>query len=47
MDGHLEKVLALPSRYKTAIYLYYYEGYSTVEIAKIMKKTHPQSGLSA
>jgi RNA polymerase sigma factor (sigma-70 family) len=38
MDGHLEKVLALPSRYKTAIYLYYYEGYSTVEIAKIMKK---------
>jgi RNA polymerase sigma factor (sigma-70 family) len=38
IDGNLEKVLALPSRYKTAIYLYYYEGYSTVEIAKIMKK---------
>jgi RNA polymerase sigma factor (sigma-70 family) len=38
IDSNLEKVLALPSRYKTAIYLYYYEGYSTVEIAKIMKK---------
>jgi RNA polymerase sigma factor (sigma-70 family) len=38
IDSNLEKVLALPSRYKTAIYLYYYEGYSTIEIAKIMKK---------
>lgn len=39
IDGCLEKVLALPSRIKTAVYLYYYEGYSTVEIAKIMKKS--------
>jgi len=37
-DGVLEKVMALPSKYKTAIYLYYYEGYSTVEIAEILKK---------
>lgn len=37
-DGNLEKVLALPSKYKTPIYLYYYEGYSTVEIARILKK---------
>jgi len=30
--------MALPPKYKTAIYLYYYEGYSTVEIAKILGK---------
>lgn len=34
----LEKVMALPPKYKTAIYMYYYEGYSTVEIAKILGK---------
>ncbi len=38
IDGNLEKVLALPPKYKTPIYLYYYEGYSTVEIAQILKK---------
>jgi RNA polymerase sigma-70 factor (ECF subfamily) len=37
-DSNLEKVLALPSKYKTLIYLYYYEGYSTVEIAKMLNK---------
>lgn len=37
-DNVLEKVMELPSRYKTAVYLYYYEGYSTVEIAKILNK---------
>ena len=37
-DEILEKVMALPPKYKTAIYLYYYEGYSTVEIAEILKK---------
>lgn len=37
-DSSLEKVMALPSRIKTAVYLYYYEGYSTVEIAKILGK---------
>jgi len=37
-DGNLEKVLALPSKYKITIYLYYYEGYSTAEIAGILRK---------
>lgn len=37
-DGNLEKVLALPSKYKTPVYLYYYEGYSTAEIAGILGK---------
>ena len=32
----LEAVLALPERYKTAVYLYYYEGYSLKEIASIL-----------
>ena len=34
----LEQVLALPEKYKTVIYLYYYEGYKTYEIADIMGK---------
>lgn len=38
IDETLNKVLMLPSKYKTAVYLYYYEGYSTVEIAKILGK---------
>ena len=38
VDSNLEMVLALPPKYKTPIYLYYYEGYSTVEIARILKK---------
>lgn len=38
VDGNLDKILALPPKYKTPIYLYYYEGYSTVEIARILKK---------
>ena len=37
----LEAVLALPNRYKAAVYLYYYEGYTGAEIAGILKK--PQS----
>ena len=31
-----EAVMALPAKYAVAIYLYYYEGYSTVEMAKIL-----------
>jgi RNA polymerase sigma-70 factor (ECF subfamily) len=31
----LEAVMELPEKYKTAIYLHYYEGYSTSEIAKM------------
>ncbi|NMA66750.1 MAG: RNA polymerase sigma factor [Clostridiaceae bacterium] len=38
LDYNLDLVKALPSKYKTPIYLYYYEGYSTAEIAKILKK---------
>jgi len=38
IDETLSKVMALPSKYKTAIYMYYYEGYTTVDIAKILNK---------
>ena len=37
----LEAVLSLPDRYKTVIHLYYYEGYTSVQIAEILRK--PQS----
>lgn len=36
-DETLEKVLSLPPKYKTAIYLHYYEGYPAAEIARLMK----------
>ncbi|NCB42414.1 MAG: RNA polymerase sigma factor [Clostridia bacterium] len=34
----LDAVLALPTKYKDAIYLYYFEGYSAKEIANILKR---------
>lgn len=34
----LTNVLSLPSKYKDVIYLHYFEGYSAVEISKIMNK---------
>ena len=34
----METILALPERYKDVIYLYYYEGYSTSEVAQILGK---------
>lgn len=34
----LEAVLTLPEKYREAVYLYYYEGYTAVEIAHILKK---------
>ena len=34
----LEAVLALPDKYKDAVYLHYYEGYSAVEIGKMLGK---------
>ena len=40
-DDVFRAVMELPDRYKTVVYLYYYEGYSSVEIAEILKK--PQS----
>lgn len=34
----LKVVLALPEKYRQVIYLYFYEGYSAVEIGKILGK---------
>ena len=34
----LEAVLKLPEKYRDVIYLFYYEGYSAVQIAKILGK---------
>lgn len=34
----MELVMALPEKYKTAVYLYYYEGYNSREIAKLLAK---------
>ncbi len=36
--GVLEAVLALPAKYRDAVYLHYYEGYSAVEIGKLLGK---------
>lgn len=33
-DGILDIILQLPDDYKDAVYMYYYEGYTTVEIAR-------------
>ena len=35
--GVLESVWQLPEKYRVPIYLYYYEGYSTGEIARILR----------
>ena len=40
-DETLKIVMGLPERYKAVIYLHYYEGYSSAEIGKILRK--PQS----
>lgn len=37
-DDVLNAVLGLPDKYKTVVYLYYYEGYDSVEISKILGK---------
>lgn len=37
-DELLTQVLNLPAKYKITIFLYYYEGYSSVEIARMLKK---------
>lgn len=41
LDETLRIVMELPDKYKIVVYLYYYDGFNTVEIAKILKK--PQS----
>ena len=40
-EGVLSAVSGLPDKYKTVVYLYYYEGYDSVEIARILGR--PQS----
>ncbi len=40
-DDTFRAVMSLPDKYKTPVYLYYYEGYNSREIAVILKK--PQS----
>mgnify|MGYP002627413964 CR=1 FL=1 len=37
-DDAFGAVMELPDKYKTVIYLYYYEGYDSAEIADILKK---------
>lgn len=34
----MQLILGLPRKYKTTVYLYYYEGYNSREIAKILRK---------
>ena len=36
VDETLQKLLALPQKYKTALYLFYYEGYMAAEIAQML-----------
>jgi RNA polymerase sigma-70 factor (ECF subfamily) len=38
IDTVMSVVMSLPERYKTAVYLYYYEGYDSAEISKILGK---------
>ena len=35
----LAAILALPGKYKTAVYLYYYEGYAVSEIADMLRQS--------
>lgn len=37
-DEVLQAVLSLPDKYKSVVWLYYYDGYKTAEIAAILKK---------
>ncbi|MCQ1528322.1 sigma factor-like helix-turn-helix DNA-binding protein [Lutispora saccharofermentans] len=34
----MEAICGLPDKYKTVIYLFYFEGYSCVEISKMVGK---------
>jgi len=38
IDDTLEAVMGLPDKYKTAVYLYYYEEYTGAEIAAVLRK---------
>ncbi len=39
-DEVWQAVIELPPRYKDVIYLYYYEGYTSREVAEILKRPH-------
>ena len=41
LDETFDAVMGLPDKYKSVILLYYYEGYDSVEISKLLRK--PQS----
>ena len=38
IDEMMELILKLPDKYKTVVYLYYYEGYDSVQISKMLHK---------
>lgn len=38
IDETMELIMNLPDKYKTTIYLYYYEGYNSRQIAKMLHK---------
>lgn len=40
IDETLDAVMKLPTKYKDVIYLYYYMGYKTEEIADMLHRTH-------
>lgn len=40
IDHTLETLLQLPEKYKTVIYMHYYMGYKTEEIAQILNQKH-------
>ena len=40
INGVLEAILELPKDQKTVVYMYYYEGYSTVDIARYLGCPH-------
>ena len=35
----MREILELPDKYKTTVYLYYYEGYSVKEIARLLRQS--------
>ena len=39
-DETLLAIQGLPEKQRTAIYLYYYEGYGTIKIAQMLRRTH-------
>lgn len=38
IDNVFSVVMGLPDKYKTVVYLYYYEGYNSAEISKVLEK---------